>query len=189
MSLLTTASQTLGPFGAILFDCAQTPSVAANGVAGERVTIRGRVLDADGTPVNDAVIETWQANAHGKYAHPDDAQEKPLDEKFKGFGRVQTDGNGVFRLTTIKPGCVPGPGGKLQAPHLVVIIFMRGLLKHLMTRVYFPDEPGNADDPVLQLVPAGRRATLIAKKLAAEPGVIEWNVVLQGKDETVFFDY
>jgi len=189
MSLLVTASQTLGPFGAISFEQTQIADVASPGVGGERVTIRGRVLDADGNPVNDAMVETWQANAHGKYAHPDDAQEKPLDDQFKGFGRVQTDSNGVFRLATIKPGRLPGPGGALQAPHLVAVVFMRGLLKHLVTRIYFPDEPGNADDPILKLVPAERRATLIAKKIAGEQGVLEWNIVLQGKDETVFFDY
>jgi protocatechuate 3,4-dioxygenase alpha subunit len=82
MSLLVTASQTLGPFGAISFEQTQIADVASPGVGGERVTIRGRVLDADGNPVNDAMVETWQANAHGKYAHPDDAQEKPLDDQF-----------------------------------------------------------------------------------------------------------
>ena len=189
MSLLVTASQTLGPFGAIGFDKTEIADVAPQGVGGERVTIRGHVLDADGKPVNDAMVETWQANSHGKYAHPDDAQEKPLDDKFKGFGRVQTDGNGVFRLTTIKPGRLPGPGGALQAPHLIVVVFMRGLLKHLLTRVYFPDDSGNAEDPILKLVSAARRGTLIAKKVAGEQGVLEWNIILQGKDETVFFDY
>ena len=189
MSLLTTASQTLGPFGAIIFEHQQIADVASPGAGGERVVICGRVLDGDGNPVNDALIETCQANTHGKYHHPDDAQEKRLDENFKGFGRVQTDNNGMFRLATIKPGSVQGSGSTTQAPHLVVIIFMRGLLKHLMTRVYFPGEPGNADDPVLRLVPEARRATLIAKRIAAEPGALEWNVVVQGKEETVFFDY
>jgi protocatechuate 3,4-dioxygenase alpha subunit len=188
MSLLTTASQTLGPYGAILFDKVQTPDVALAGAAGERVTIRGRVIDGDGKPVNDAVVETWQANTHGKYAHPDDTQKKPIDEKFKGFGRVQTDANGVFSVATIKPGPVAGPGSAPQAPHVVAVVFMRGLLKHLVTRIYFPDEAGNANDPVLKLVPAERRATLVAKK-TSEQGVLEWNVILQGKDETVFFDY
>ena len=94
-----------------------------------------------------------------------------------------------FRLTTIKPGRVPGPGGVMQAPHLAVVVFMRGLLKHLVTRIYFPDEPGNADDPVLKLVAPERRATLIARKAATERGTLDWNVILQGKDETVFFDY
>ncbi len=189
MSLLTTASQTVGPFVAISFKNFSPDNLVRSGVSGEQITLRGRVLDGDGTPVSDAAIETWQANAYGKYAHPEDCQEKPLEAEFKGFGRVLTDDKGAFRLTTIKPGCAPGPGGVLQAPHLAVVVFMRGLLKHLVTRVYFPGESGNAEDPVLKLVPAERRATLIANSIAAEPRVLEWNVVLQGRDETVFFEY
>ena len=189
MSLLTTPSQTVGPYVAIGFTKSAADNLARSGMAGERVTIRGRVLDGDGKPVSDAVVETWQANAHGEYAHPEDQQDKPLEPEFRGFGRLLSDDNGAFRLTTIKPGRLPAPGGVLQAPHLVVVVFMRGLLKHLVTRIYFPDEPGNAEDPILKLVPAERRATLIAKKIAAEQGVFEWNVILQGKDETVFFDY
>ena len=189
MSLLLTSSQTVGPFGAIIFDQHLVTDIAPAGVAGERYVIRGRVLDADGAPVTDAVVETWQANAHGKYAHAEDVQEKPLEENFKGFGRVLTGTDGAFQFTTIKPGPVPGPGGALQAPHLAITIFMRGLLKHLATRIYFPDEPANANDPVLALVPPERRATLVAKQVSSRPGVLEWNVMLQGKDETVFFDY
>ena len=185
MSLLTTSSQTVGPFVAIGFT--KHDDLARPGVTGERFTIKGRVIDGDGQPVNDAVIETWQANAHGKYAHPDDAQDKPLEPAFKGFGRVLTDDDGAFQLTTIKPGRASGPGGILQAPHLVAVVFMRGLLKHLVTRIYFPDEPSNADDPVLALVASERHSTLIARKVAE--GALEWNVILQGKDETVFFDY
>lgn len=187
MSLLLTASQTTGPFVAISFERTLVDDVAPPLVTGERVVIQGRVLDGDGKPVDDAVIETWQANAHGKYAHPEDTREKLLEPEFKGFGRVLTDRQGAFRLKTIKPGRVPGPGGALQAPHLVVLIFMRGLLKHLVTRVYFPDELSNAEDPILALVPADRRSTLVAHKKG--DGIFEWNVVLQGKDETVFFDY
>ena len=187
MSLLLTASQTVGPFIAISVEPVCIENIAPAGVGGERITLRGRVRDGDGKPVNDALVETWQANAHGRYAHPEDAQDKPLEEIIRGLGRVLTDNDGGFRLTTIKPGRVAGPAGKWQAPHLVVIIFMRGLLKHLVTRVYFPDDAANADDPVLGLVPVARRATLIAKKAA--PGVLEWNINLQGADETVFFDY
>ena len=106
---------------------------------------------------------------------------------FKGFGRIPTDARGAFRFSTIKPGRVPGPGGRLQAPHLVVSVFMRGLLKHLATRIYFPDEAGNAEDPILKLVPPARRSTLIARPRSR--GVLEWNIILQGKGETVFFDY
>jgi protocatechuate 3,4-dioxygenase alpha subunit len=187
MSLYLTASQTTGPFVAISFEHTVVDDVAPAAVTGERCVIKGRVLDGDGKPVDDAVIETWQANAHGKYAHPEDTREKLLEPEFKGFGRVLCGAQGEFRLKTIKPGRVPGPGDALQAPHLVVLIFMRGLLKHLVTRIYFPDEPGNAEDPILALVPAERRSTLIARKMS--DGVLEWNVVLQGKDETVFFDY
>jgi protocatechuate 3,4-dioxygenase, alpha subunit len=189
MSLMMTSSQTVGPFVAIGFTKSTVDNLVRAGVTGERVTIRGRVLDGDGKAVNDAVVETWQANAHGRYAHPEDQQDKPLEPEFRGFSRLLPDDNGAFRLTTIKPGRLPGPGGVLQAPHLVAVVFMRGLLKHLVTRIYFPDEPGNADDPILKLVPTDRRATLIAKKVAAERGVFEWNVMLQGEDETVFFDY
>ena len=187
MSLLLTSSQTVGPFGAIIFDQHSVTDVAPAGVAGERYVIRGRVLDGDGAPVTDAVVETWQANAHGKYAHPEDTREKLVENGFTGFGRALTDRHGAFRFSTIKPGRVPGPGDRLQAPHLVVVVFMRGLLKHLATRVYFPDDPANADDPILALVPAERRSTLIAREV--DTGVLEWNIVLQGENETVFFDY
>ena len=187
MSLLLTSSQTVGPFGAIAFAQVQIKDVAPPGVEGERVVIQGRVLDGDGVAVDDAIVETWQANSHGKYAHPDDVQEKPLDDSFKGFGRVLSGKDGGFRIATIKPGRVPGPNGVLQAPHLEVVIFMRGLLKHLVTRVYFPDDPANGEDPVLNLVPAARRLTLIAR--ATAPGVFAWDVHLQGEDETVFFEY
>jgi len=189
MSLLLTASQTVGPFVSLSFGSSCVDNLAVAGVSGVPAIIRGRVLDGDANPVGDAVIETWQANAHGKYAHPDDVQEKLLEGKFRGFGRVLTDGNGGFQLTTIKPGPVPGPGGIPQAPHVVVVVFMRGLLRHLVTRIYFPDEPANADDPVLKLVPAGRRASLIASKPAGGGDALEWNVVLQGPHETVFFDF
>jgi protocatechuate 3,4-dioxygenase, alpha subunit len=190
MSLLLTAAQTVGPFVSIGFEKAAVPDVAPAGIAGERVVITGKIFDGDGMPVTDAVIETWQANSHGKYAHPDDAQEKLLEENFKGFGRVLADAQGGFRLATIKPGRVAGPDvrqGKEQAPHLVVVIFMRGLLKQLMTRIYFPDDTANTTDPVLNLIPAVRRATLIATKSA--DGTLQWNVHLQGPHETVFFDY
>lgn len=183
-----TASQTVGPFFHLGFDWLTGDTLAGPGVSGERLTIEGRVLDGDGKPVPDAVIEVWQANAHGTYAHPEDRREGPREPGFRGFGRVATDDNGTFRFATIKPGQVPGPGGRLQAPHLVVAVFMRGLLKHLVTRLYFPDEPGNADDPVLSLVEPARRATLIAKGAPGRDGALEWNVILQSEMETVFFD-
>jgi protocatechuate 3,4-dioxygenase alpha subunit len=186
MNTEPTASQTVGPYLHIGLDWLRRDQLAGPGVSGERVTIMGRILDGEGMPVGDALVEVWQANAHGKYAHPDDWQDKPIDTDFSGFGRVPTDAAGAFRFTTIKPGSIPGSDGRMQAPHLAITVFMRGLLKHLLTRLYFPDEPGNFDDPILNLVPADRRRTLIAKAIG--PGTLEWNVHLQGQDETVFLD-
>jgi protocatechuate 3,4-dioxygenase, alpha subunit len=185
MSLRASTSQTIGPFLRIGLEWMVIEDLAPQGIAGERVKIEGRIVDADGKPVNDAAVEIWQANSHGKYASPEDTQDKPLEKGFRGYGRSLTDDAGAFRFRTIKPGRVAGPDGKLQAPHITVTIFMRGLLKQLQTRVYFPDDPANADDPVLNLVPAERRATLTARKRG--DGELEWNVVLQGRNETVFF--
>ena len=174
MSLYATTSQTVGPYLHIGLTWLIREDLVSPGVTGDPVTIQGRVLDGNGKPVNDALVEIWQANA--------------LEPGFKGFGRSATDDNGAFRFKTIKPGRVPGPGGALQAPHIAVTVFMRGQLKQLVSRIYFPDEPSNADDPVLRLVPAERRSTLVAKKLPGGKGALEWNVNLQGAEETVFFD-
>jgi len=176
MSLQATTSQTVGPYLHIGLTWLIIENLAKARVPGERVTIEGRVIDGDGKPVNDAVVEIWQADSRGRYG----------TKAFRGFGRSATDSQGKFRFQTIKPGRVPGLGGKLQAPHIAANIFMRGQLKQLVTRIYFPGDPANSADPVLRLVPAERRATLIAKK--AGKGALEWNVVLQGRDETVFFD-
>lgn len=186
MSLRASTSQTIGPYLRIGLEWMQIENMAPKGVAGERVSLRGRVLDADGKPVNDAAVEVWQANSHGRYASPEDKQDKPLEQAFRGYGRSLTDEKGAFRFKTIKPGRVPGPGGKPQAPHLTVTVFMRGLLKQLQTRMYFPGEAANAQDPVLALVPAARRPTLIARRAGKD---LEWNIILQGRDETVFFDF
>jgi protocatechuate 3,4-dioxygenase alpha subunit len=187
MSLQATTSQTVGPYFKIGMRWLYRDNLVGEGVSGERVTIQGRVLDADGVPVTDALVEVWQANAYGKYAHPEDTQDKALEAGFQGYGRVATDRNGSFRFTTIKPGSVPGPDGKEQAPHIVVSVFMRGLLKRLTTRMYFSDSR-NAADPILNLVEPSRRSTLIARNAGTRPGELEWNVVLQGPEETVFFD-
>ena len=176
MRLVPTASQTAGPFVHIGLTWLFRDCLALPGADGERVTVEGRVLDGDGRPVTDAVLEIWQADPRGRYADPE----------FHGFGRVPTDGTGGFRFTTVKPGRVPGPNGALQAPHLLIAVFARGLLKQLVTRMYFPDEPGNAADAVLALVPADRRPTLVARARGA--GVLAWDIILQGRDETVFFD-
>jgi protocatechuate 3,4-dioxygenase alpha subunit len=188
VSLYASANQTVGPYLHIGLDWLTTRDLAGLGVKGERVKLEGRLVDGDGAGVNDGLIEIWQANAAGKYAHPGDGQKEPTEKGFRGFGRIPTEADGGFRLSTIKPGRVAGPDGKLQAPHLVVAVFMRGLLKHLMTRVYFPDEStANAEDAILKLVPAARRSTLIATDKGK--GVLQWNVFLQGENETVFFDF
>ena len=188
MSLQATTSQTVGPFFKIGLEWLNRDNLAGPGVAGERVTVAGCVLDGDSKPVPDALLEIWQANSQGKYAHPEDTQNKTVEPGFTGYGRIPTDDNGHFRFTTIKPGQVPGPGGKLQAPHIVVSVFARGLLRRLVTRIYFPDEPANAADFALSQIEPARRGTLIARKLAGQTGTLEWNVVLQGAEETVFFD-
>jgi len=178
----------VGPYFSIGLTRLKKVDLVGPGVSGERITIAGRVLDGDRKPVSDAMIEIWQANSHGKYAHPEDDQKKPLEPGFQGFGRIPVDERGKFSFTTIKPGAVPGPNGNPQAPHIAVSVFMRGLLRRLVTRIYFPDEPANAGEFVLNLVERERRATLIAKKNVNQIGTLEWNVILQGPDETVFFD-
>jgi protocatechuate 3,4-dioxygenase alpha subunit len=188
MKLVPTASQTVGPFFHLGLAWCFQRALAGPEVAGERLAIGGRVLDGDRRPVPDAVLELWQADPAGRYPHPQDPRSAQVDRGFLGFARVPTDAEGVFRFTTVKPGPVPGPGGRLQAPHLAVCVFMRGLLRHLVTRVYFPDDPANAEDPVLALVEPSRRGTLVARRSAGDPAVLEWDVVLQGDGETVFFD-
>jgi protocatechuate 3,4-dioxygenase alpha subunit len=188
MSLRATASQTVGPFFRIGLEPMFVPVVARPEISGEHVTIRGQVRDGDGKPVPDAVIETWQADANGVYADPEDPRFGDAPSGFTGFGRAPTDNQGYFSITTIKPGRVPSRGQTLQAPHLVVVVFMRGLLRQLVTRMYFPDEDSNADDPVLALAPSERRATLIARRDGDQDGALRWDIVMQGADETVFFD-
>jgi protocatechuate 3,4-dioxygenase alpha subunit len=186
--LQATTWQTVGPFFSIGFSWLYRDNLAGPGVSGERVEISGKILDGDGNPVPDGIVEIWQANSQGRYAHPEDVQEKSIESNFTGYGRVPTNGEGRFRFTTIKPGRVPGPDGKLQAPHLAVSVFTRGLLRRLITRIYFPNEPSNSDDFAINLVEASRRQTLIAKKIDGQAGALEWNVILQGANETVFFN-
>jgi protocatechuate 3,4-dioxygenase alpha subunit len=182
-----TPSQTVGPFFSIGLERLNRTDLAA-GIAGERVAIRGRVIDGDGRGVPDAVLEIWQADADGRYHHPEHTGAPNDATSFFGFGRTPTNEQGQFSFTTIKPGPVHGPDGNPQAPHLQISVFMRGLLKQLVTRLYFPDEPLNASDPVLQVVPESRRETLIALQAGPKENTLEWNVCLQGENETVFFD-
>jgi protocatechuate 3,4-dioxygenase alpha subunit len=165
--------------------------LTAGDPAGERIVIEGRVIDGDGAAVPDACVEVWQANAAGRYNHPDDTQtDKPLDPKFHGFGRVASDAEGRFRIVTIRPGPVPGRGNALQAPHINVTLFARGLLKHLHTRIYFADEPANATDPLLSSIEdASVRATLLARPAGdGSPKLYRFDIVMQGENETAFLD-
>jgi protocatechuate 3,4-dioxygenase alpha subunit len=182
-----TPSQTVGPFFAIALPYAGGESLVDAATHGRAVRIQGIVRDGDGAPVPDALVEIWQANAAGRYAHPaDERVGVPLDPAFIGFGRSATDAEGGFRFETVRPGRVPGPGGVMQAPHIVAGVFARGLLKRLLTRIYFEDEPANSEDPILALVEPARRSTLIARREAAGDSY-RFDIVLQGAHETVFF--
>jgi protocatechuate 3,4-dioxygenase, alpha subunit len=193
-----TPSQTVGPF----FAYGLTPEgyghkgIAGNvlvtpATVGERIRIEGRVLDGKGAPVNDALLEIWQANAVGRYRHTADRRDAvALDPSFAGFGRTLTDEAGAFRFDTIKPGRVPGRGNALPAPHIGLIVLARGMPNHVYSRIYFSDEAqANGDDEVLAAVDAARRGTLIAER-RDEPGgpVYRFDIRLQGDGETVFFD-
>lgn len=186
MTLAPTPSQTIGPFLHI-----QVPYEGEERLVPaddpDAITLSGVILDGNGDAVDDALVEIWQANRAGRYAHPEDTREEvPLEQGFGGFGRCATDDEGRFEFTTVKPGPVPGPDGQPQAPHIDVSVFARGLLKRLVTRIYFPDEAeANEADPVLSSIedPA-ERETLVA---SAEDGALRFDIRLQGEDETTFF--
>ena len=188
----STPSQTVGPFFHFALDQPGWSDLTTNAPPGERIALEGQVLDGDQAPVDDALLEIWQANAQGKYDHPEDAQaDKRVDPRFGGFGRALTDAQGRYRFTTIRPGRVLGQGGALLAPHINVAIFARGLLKQLVTRIYFADEPANETDPVLTGIsdPTARRTLLAVRRDAgAGPPLYRFDIVLQGANETVFFD-
>jgi protocatechuate 3,4-dioxygenase alpha subunit len=191
-----TPSQTVGPFfkygltpnGQYAWNDAFSNNLVTPDASGERIRVEGRVFDGDGQPVSDCMLEIWQADAQGRFSDPQDKRALP-NSMFKGFGRCGTDPNGDYVFDTIRPGAVPDPDGKPQAPHLLLAIFARGMVLHLYTRIYFDGEAANAADPVMALVPADRRSTLIAVR---EPGsgnaVYRFNIRLQGENETVFFD-
>jgi len=189
-----TPSQTVGPFYAYgltpngRYDWVDTFSnnLVTPDVSGDRIRIVGQVFDGDGATIRDSLLEIWQADAQGRFADPQDKRALP-NSAFKGFGRCGTTDQGEFVFDTVKPGVVPDPDGKPQAPHILLAVFARGMLLHLYTRIYFDDEADkNAADPVLALVPAERRATLMAKRDAS--GAYRFDVRLQGDNETVFFD-
>lgn len=190
MDWVPTPSQTVGPFfhlgltnGGRCVSCVAGPKAK-----GERVWLTCRVLDGDGSPVNDAMIEIWQADSEGRYPSPEDAREAAFDPECTGFGRMPTEEDGSCVFETIKPGRVPGSGTLLQAPHIEAAVFSRGMLKQLFTRIYFAGDLANQEDPVLGLVPAERRETLMAHPEASRPGHWRFDICLQGGQETVFFD-
>lgn len=183
---LPTPSQTIGPFLHIEVPYEGEDELVAPDHP-DAIRIRGAIRDGNGDPVNDALVEIWQANAAGRYAHPEDDREQiPLEPGFAGFGRCATDAEGGYEFVTVKPGPVPGPGGHPQAPHIDVSVFARGLLKRLVTRIYFPDETeANAADPILSSIEdPSQRDTLVA---AAEDGRLRFDIRLQGEGETTFF--
>jgi len=189
-----TPSQTVGPFfkygltpnSQYEWNDAFTNNLVTPDASGDRIRVEGRVFDGDGQAVPDCMLEVWQADGQGRFADPQDKRALP-NAKLRGFGRCGTDANGTFAFDTIKPGSVPDPDGKPQAPHLLLAVFGRGMLRHLYTRIYFGGEAANDSDPVLAQVPADRRATLIATRDGAG-AVYRLDLRLQGDDETVFFD-
>jgi protocatechuate 3,4-dioxygenase alpha subunit len=186
-----TPSQTVGPFFGIgLTRPTESQHVLVSDLtSGERIRIEGTVFDGTGQFVVDALIEIWQANAHGRYRHALDTATAPLDPAFFGFGRCPTDSKGVFRFDTVKPGAIHADAGTRHAPHLNVIVFARGMLVHAFTRMYFADDPLE-NDPTLALVDSARRGTLVAERAVDSGGgvVYRWDIHLQGDRETVFFD-
>jgi protocatechuate 3,4-dioxygenase alpha subunit len=187
MSQLTPFN-TVGPFFKLLVrdrpegtDCLVTEATK-----GERISISGRVIAGNGSPIDDGLVEIWQADAAGHFHHPEDANHAKADPGFSGFGRAATAPDGAFSFRTIRPGAVPGPDGKTQAPHILMSVMARGVMSRCWTRIYFEGEPLNQSDPILALVPAGRRDTLMARRRAAGEYVLD--IVLQGEKETVFFE-
>lgn len=187
MSLQATTWQTVGPFFPIGLEHLNSNRIAIADHQGEHFTIRGRVFDGVGQPIPDAVIEIWQADENGEYSGTNRNSSTGRRAVFSGFGRIPTDEQGMFSFTTIRPGPVRGPNGALQSPHLAVRLMMRGLLRGLVTRMYFPSD-SLAADPVLQLVPEQRRYTLIATLDTDRDATLTWNIEMQGERETVFFE-
>ncbi len=189
-----TPSQTVGPYFAQGLlregDKVFTNVLVSEKTEGERIRIEGCVTDGEGQPIEDAMIEIWQANAHGRYRHPLDEQDKPLDPEFMGLGRAATDTSGNYWFETIKPGSVAGRKEAAQAPHINVIVFARGMLSHAFTRIYFEDEAANQNDPVLMSIDdEARRSTLIAGREKSEGKIVyRFDIHIQGRNETAFFD-
>ena len=188
MSHVPTPSQAVGPFFSIGLSALCRPGIECAGEKGNRVTIRGRILDGDGEPVPDALLEIWQVDDVSKTPY----KGEPSIERTKtlpfGFGRIATNESGEFQFSTMKPAARRDADGTIHAPHLVVLVLMRGLLRHLVTRIYFAGAASNEEDVVLKLVPAGRRETLLAMPSPDSDNDLRWDIHLQGERETVFFE-
>jgi protocatechuate 3,4-dioxygenase alpha subunit len=161
------------------------------GTFGERIALEGVVYDGLGQPIVDALLEIWQANAHGRYHHSLDSSGRELDPQFVGYGRAATDARGAFSFLSVKPGAVDGPHGRLQAPHINLVLGARGMARHAFTRVYFEGDSRLNQDPVLALVPEQRRPTLVARTAGQREGatLYRFDIRVQGEGETVFFDF
>lgn len=181
-----TPFQTVGPYFAVMLRSRAACVQLTGAAAGPRIVIDGSIVDAEGSPIPDAFVEVWQADAGGRYRHPDDPQASAADPAFCGYGWAHTRADGGFAFETVKPGPVPGPDGRTQAPHVLVSVMARGILTRFITRLYFDDEAGNADDPILALVPEARRKTLVARKTGDHR--YRFDIAMQGRHETVFFD-
>jgi protocatechuate 3,4-dioxygenase alpha subunit len=202
-----TPAQTVGPFFAqglvriaSTFQSVQLCRAERDGIhhqladaatPGEPLRIEGTVYDGLERPIPDALVEIWQADAEGRYAHPLQLGERYREAAFQGFGRAATDDAGRFCFETIRPGAVPGPRGSVQAAHINLVLGARGMPRLAFTRIYFPDDPALAGDPELALVPASRRGTLIARRSPAgtDSCTHVFDLHLQGDQETVFFDF
>ena len=183
MTLPETPSQTIGPFFGVGLCWSDGPEVVPEGTVGA-VWIGGQVVDGAGDPVPDALVETWQADPQGRFAHPDDPSGSTRSG-FRGFGRCATDAEGRWAVRTVRPGPLAAPDGGVEAPHLNVSVFARGLLGRLVTRIYFPDEPDtNAADPLLaSIADPAARARLVA---VADGDQLRFDIHLQGDKETPF---
>lgn len=185
-----TPSQTVGPFFHDALLRSGVDDLDPAGEAGDPIVIAGTVRDGAGQAISDAMVEIWQSDGTGRYRHPADGRSSDVPTSFVGFGRVASTDDGAYQVRTVLPGTVPGRDGAMQAPHLNVHVFARGLLDKLSTRIYFTGHDANANDRVLAAVPEDRRPTLLARPDGEVEGVprYRFDIVLQGEDETVFFD-
>lgn len=184
-----TPSQTVGPFFHPGLLRGNENVLVNDLVSGQRIRIVGTVFDGEGKPIPDALLEIWQADARGLFNHPADPNCDSADKNFRGFGRANTVNGGRFEFKTIKPGPTPGREGQSQAPYIDIRIFMRGMLIHAYSRLYFSDENANQIDPVLNSIEPERRGTLIARREdAGDLPTYRFDIHMQGDRETVFFE-